>query len=218
MPDPSFTSLLLLSTFPELITDLLRNDSVTECSRRSTVYFALVQVLNGLSDSHATLGVLFEKRRDKAWSEGLNAFMRSRGDIVWETTLGNSAPLTTKKATGKRARAEEIEPGKVVTFVAPLSTHLSRLVIQANAFVNVAKNGYLGEEDSETVGLCGDLQTCGERCERARKMWVEQRERDGIDDDVVMVLPVPTPAKSTSKAKGKGKAVAIREPVYSRGT
>ena len=66
LPHPSLAPLLVVSTLADLLTDLLRNDSVSEWTARSEVYFALLDILTTLSGSEATLGVLFGEQIGRA--------------------------------------------------------------------------------------------------------------------------------------------------------
>ena len=88
LPDASLAPLLDASTLPDLLAQLLRDDSVVEWTRRADVYFAMLAVLAALGACETTLGVVFGRRRDKAFSEGVGRWMRGEGEIRWARTAG----------------------------------------------------------------------------------------------------------------------------------
>jgi hypothetical protein len=71
LPHASLAALIELSTLPDLLATLLRNDSVPEWQRRSDVYFAMLDVLGLLGGCEATLGCLFGQRREKKFTDGI---------------------------------------------------------------------------------------------------------------------------------------------------
>lgn len=209
LPHPSLAPLLVVSTLGDLLTDLLRNDSVADWLARSEVYFALLDVLTTLSGSEATLGVLFGERREKKWSEGVGSWMNGEGDVVWDRKVPLKSPPK-KKSAGKKRKADssdDEDAGGQVILAAPLFSFLRRLITQSEAFRKAATTGEVTSADSKLIGLCGDISAAGDRCKGTLKIWNQQRERDGIES----VKPEPAKASASS---GKGKGRAIEAAIY----
>lgn len=129
LPSSLLSPLIELSTLPDLLTLLLRNDSVPEWQRRSEVYFSMLDVLGKIGGSEGLLGVLFGERREKRWSEGIGGWMRAVGEVRWERKAlpgqaeeagkgkgkgkGKAAPRGQKRKAGEREEEEE-NKGEVV--------------------------------------------------------------------------------------------------------
>ncbi|GAA5844601.1 hypothetical protein JCM11251_002239 [Rhodosporidiobolus azoricus] len=185
LPHPTFSALLALSTLPDLLATLLRNDSVVEWQRRNEVYFAMLGVLEALGGSEATLETLFGERRDKKWSEGLRAFVEGRGDVRWERKMVKKLIEPTEvpnKGRGRKRKAgvsEEVfvEEGEIIMAV-PLLSLLRKLSTQAEAFRRAALTGSLEDADASLIGICGDFAEAGERCKGLVKVWEEKQARD----------------------------------------
>ena len=112
LPHASLAALIELSTLPDLLATLLRNDSVPEWQRRSDVYFAMLDVLGLLGGCEATLGCLFGQRREKKFTDGIGKWIHGQGEIAWAYEGGEPDPTTTKgkrkgkgKGKGKAAAA-----------------------------------------------------------------------------------------------------------------
>ncbi|GAA6007783.1 uncharacterized protein JCM10292_005433 [Rhodotorula paludigena] len=223
LPSPALTPLLQLSTLPDVLALLLRNDSVPEWQRRSAVYFAMLDVMQALGAGEGTLGVLFGERRAKRWSEGVGKWVDGTGDVRWERKVVREDDEDVKgkskgKAKGKgRATAasrkrkadeqEHEEKGEPVT-AASLYSLLKKLTVQAEAFRRAATSGTFEDADVALVGICGDFATAGERFRALEGVWAERcgggsggrdgvAERNGTEGKN---------GKGKSKGKGKGKA------------
>ncbi|BGP35026.1 hypothetical protein JCM10296v2_006856 [Rhodotorula toruloides] len=221
LPSPLLSSLIELSTLPDLLTLLLRNDSVPEWQRRSEVYFAMLDVLGKIGGSEGLLGVLFGERREKRWSEGIEAWMRGVGEVKWERKVapGQEEVGKGKKGKGKAAprgrkrRADEGEEGEnkgEVVMTAPLYTHLGKLLRQASAFRKAAISGDFDDSDAALIGICGDFVTAGERFKQTKKVWGDMHGRNhggAVDGRRVE-------GKGQGKGKGKGKEREWTEADY----
>jgi len=108
LPHTTLSALLEVSTLPDLLANLLRNDSVTEWQKRCQVYFAMLDVLQGLGQSEVTLRILFGELSEKKWSEGLGKWLRGEGEIVWERKEVPSNS-TLGKVKGKKRKVEETD-------------------------------------------------------------------------------------------------------------
>lgn len=117
LPSPLLAALIELSTVPDLLALLLRNDSVPEWQRRSGVYFAVLDVLGKVGGSEGLLGILFGERREKKWSDGIGKWMRGTGEIRWERKpipgqKEDQAKAKGKAASrGKKRKAAEVDAG-----------------------------------------------------------------------------------------------------------
>ncbi|GAA6043850.1 hypothetical protein JCM8097_007237 [Rhodosporidiobolus ruineniae] len=208
LPSPLLAPLLELSTLPDLLSQLLRNDSVPEWARRSDVYFATLALLEALGGSEATLGTVFAPRRDKSWSEGLRAEVEGRGEVRWERRVVSPAVPPAEvsgkgKGKGRKRKADE-EDGKgrpavfgEVVMASPLYTHLVKLSTQAEAFRKAASSGSLDDADAALIGICGDFAAAGERFKALSAVWTSRQEA---------VAPLPADEDGGTGGKGKGKA------------
>jgi baculoviral IAP repeat-containing protein 6 len=114
IPHSTLASLIELSTLPDLLATLLRNDSVPEWHKRSRVYFAMLAVLERLGETESTLGSIFGERRDKKSSEGLREWLCGEGDIVWETKPIVGATTSSKGKKRKLEGGETVVEGEVI--------------------------------------------------------------------------------------------------------
>lgn len=217
LPHASLAPMLALSTLQDLLVNLLRNDSVTEWTRRSEVYFGMLEVLTRLSESEGVLGVLFGKRWEKKFSEGLGEWMEGRGEIEWERKDVPVVAPPKAVGRGKKRKVEvddDLPPpplGDVIMGPSVFSL-LRRLVTQAEAFRKASVTGEIAAEDVALVGLCGDISAAGDRCVRTLKIWEEHRDRDGggakakpEEEEAVVV---------NGKGKGKERAVVVQPTTY----
>ncbi|CEQ39374.1 SPOSA6832_00900, partial [Sporobolomyces salmonicolor] len=207
-PHSTLPALLSVSTLPDLLANLLRNDSVLEWQRRSDVYFAMIEVLQGLGHSEATLAVLFEERRDKAWSEGLGKWLRGEGDIVWERTKPAVVAGTIQgKGRGKKRKVDEeasVELGELI-LASPLFSLLKKLTIQAEAFRKAALTGEFDDDDAALVGICGDFVSAGERCASLSKLWMAHQDREKSPREGGHAKAAEPVINGRLKGKGKEK-------------
>ncbi|GAA5980097.1 hypothetical protein JCM11641_006915 [Rhodosporidiobolus odoratus] len=222
LPHPSLPSLLSLSTLPDLLALLLRNDSAPEWARRSELYFAMLGVLEGLTGCEGTLGSVFGERREKRWSEGLRAVVEGRGEVRWVREMVAREKVQEevgrkKKGRGRKRKsraAEEAEEEEMelaeegeVVMALPLFTLLRKLATQATAFHRAAATGALDdlEADAALIGICGDFGAAGERCAGLEKVWVAMQEREGV---------VSAAMEEEEGKKGKGKEREWSEKDY----
>ncbi|GAA5854336.1 hypothetical protein JCM9279_004724 [Rhodotorula babjevae] len=222
LPDASLAPLLEASTLPDLLAQLLRNDSVVEWTRRADVYFAMLAVLEGLGACETTLGVVFGRRRDKAFSEGVARWMRGEGEIKWARTagatgdeeLGTAAMGARAGRATKRRKVKQVEEdgelsGQVV-LATPLYTLLKKLTIQAEAFRRAATSGAFDDTDADAalVGICGDFATAGERFKALERVWsARQPVGDGVGENGGARS---SPSRVRGAVNGKGKS-KVRE-------
>ncbi|GAA5952038.1 hypothetical protein JCM10213_005346 [Rhodosporidiobolus nylandii] len=218
LPHPSLAALLELSTLPDLLALLLRNDSVPEWQRRSEVYFAMLGVLEGLGGSEATLSALFGRRREKKWSEGVGAFVRREGEVKWERkTMVREVQVEMPPAAKGRGRKRkavtetEVVEGEVIRGV-PLFTLLRKLSTQAEAFRKAASTGSFGDggaSDAALIGICGDFSSAGERCALLAGVWEAKQGREGLlEPSPVAAGAAEEEGGPSGKGKGKGKGKA----------
>lgn len=134
-PEPTLRPLVLLSSMPELLSELMRNDSITSISERSKLYLAMLAFLRDLAASDAMVDLLIERRRVKAFSDGIGELVRGRGDVEWERTV---APGGTPPAGGPRKRALSASQEAEVVVAAPLAHHLRKLIRQAKLYSTIS--------------------------------------------------------------------------------
>ncbi|GAA5912884.1 hypothetical protein JCM8208_002072 [Rhodotorula glutinis] len=210
LPDASLAPLLEASTLPDLLAQLLRNDSVVEWTRRADVYFAMLAVLEALGACETTLGVVFGQRRDKAFSEGVGRWMRGEGEIRWARSPGAAGGQGVGTASGagvgratKRRKVKQV--GQIV-LATPLYTLLKKLTVQAEAFRRAATSGAFDDTDADAalVGICGDFATAGERFKALERVW-SARQPVGVGENGG-ARSSPTGGRGAVNGRAKGKA------------
>ncbi|KAJ3789983.1 hypothetical protein GGU10DRAFT_304042 [Lentinula aff. detonsa] len=148
LPHPSIGLLLSSSKLPDLLGDLLRNDSVTDWIARSDVYYAMLALLKRMADSELTVSVLLESRFVTDKGPGIEPWMWDEGEIEWE-----------KGSEGGLERAPA------------LYEYFRKLSKQSEAFIAGASRLMEIEEDSEetikAISLCGDIIAARDDVERA---------------------------------------------------
>ncbi|TBU46163.1 hypothetical protein BD309DRAFT_954744 [Dichomitus squalens] len=155
LPHQAVGGLLALSQLPDLLGDLLRNDSVTDWITRVDVYHAMLRLLRRMADCELTLEVLVGERWEMSKSCGLEDWMWDEDSIVWERNTD----------TGAYVRAP------------PLYVHFKKLTRQCEAFLAGASSmleSAGAEEDSDVAetavtatSLCGDIIAARDDIERA---------------------------------------------------
>ncbi|CCL98146.1 uncharacterized protein FIBRA_00140 [Fibroporia radiculosa] len=118
VPHASVAALLLGSQLPNLLGDLLRNDSVTDWIVRMEIYHAMLALLRRLADCELTIEVLICQRWELERSCGLEDWMWGDGEILWETT-----------------RSDNGSPGQLVP-ASPLYVHFRKLTRQCETFLS----------------------------------------------------------------------------------
>jgi hypothetical protein len=139
LPHPSLPYLLITSTFVDLLTDLLRNDSVADWTARSELYFAVLSTLEALGESESTLEVLCAERREKRWSSGLGSWMTGAGDVCWDRKVVVASPAKGKGSKKRKAEKEAVLGAPILA--PPLFSFLRRLAKQSEAFRRAAATG-----------------------------------------------------------------------------
>ncbi|GAA5933474.1 hypothetical protein JCM3775_000705 [Rhodotorula graminis] len=215
LPGASLAPLLEASCLPDLLAQLLRNDSVVEWTRRADVYFAMLAVLEALGACETTLGVVFGRRRDKAFSEGVGRWMRGEGEIGWARTAGATgseglgaggtgtrAGRATKRRKVKQVEEEDELSGHVI-LATPLYALLKKLTVQAEAFRRAATSGAFDDTDADAalVGICGDFATAGERFKTLERVY-SARQPVGEDG---RARSSPSPGRGAAKGKSKAR-------------
>lgn len=189
LPHASLGPLIALSQLPDLLGDLLRNDSVTDWAERGETYRAMLALLRRMGDCEVTIRVLVQQhweRRDR--SDGIEEWMWGDADIEWERELQDHGG-----------------PGRIVRGPR-LYECFKKLTRQCDAFLSGAAElldeGQDGDEEHDTTvktaALCGDIIAA----------------RDDIDRAMAVLGKT-----SADVGKGKGKAedpTARMEEVYAQ--
>lgn len=154
---PCLISLLQCSTLPELLTELVRNDSISEWAARKDLYFAFLSLIKVFEGSESTLELLFRKIRGKAWSEGIEKWINGQGDIEWDylpVTVSNTVDMEDDTVVkGKRKAVDEnILPSDPV-YRASLFELLKQVVLQATAFRKVASSAQSSFDEDDAILL-----------------------------------------------------------------
>jgi len=148
LPHPSIGSLISLSQIPDLLSQLLRNDSVTDWSNRSTTYYSMLALLRRMADCELTLQVLVEPRWQMSKGQGIENWMWDENDIEWAMTSD---------------RRPDRAPA--------LYEHFKKLRKQSQAFISGASQLMDSDENSEetvmATSLCDDIIAIGDDIERA---------------------------------------------------
>ncbi|KAF7307392.1 UBIQUITIN-CONJUGAT-2 domain-containing protein [Mycena indigotica] len=191
LPHSSIGDLISLSQIPELLAVLLRNDSVTDWTARSQVYYAMIALLRRMSDCELTVEVIINRRFCMEKAPGLEDWMwgdDTSTELVWA-----------RDKDGQLERAP------------PLYDYFKKVAKQCEAFLAGARTIMDSDEehdDTETVqaiSLCGDLLAAGNDMERA--MSILGRESNTAS----------TIQSSPSKVKGKTRDPAVElERNYSK--
>ncbi|KZV61607.1 hypothetical protein PENSPDRAFT_643229 [Peniophora sp. CONT] len=206
LPHASIGPLLALSQVPTLLSDLLRNDSVTDWSARADVYQATLGLLRRLADCELTVGVLIERPFERKDWEGLGAWMDEEDnnrDIDW-----TCKPASPSKGKGKR---KDTGPPQYERGVA-LYSHFKKLTRQCETFLASADqlmDGSGSEEEElaiKATSLCGDVIAARDDLERA--MTVLGRSMQDPEPPAAESEPGGSRSTRSSTAHGgKGKGV-----------
>jgi baculoviral IAP repeat-containing protein 6 len=143
VPAKGIRPLLLLSTLPETLSELLRNDSITSISDRLKLFEIVITILQDLALAPPDSGitpVLTEPRRVKLTTDGLGGFVQGTGDIVWEREHG-------------RGRGDD------VVHADSLYRQLAKLVRHADTFVRITNARSDANGTSLTAAAAGIVPT-----------------------------------------------------------
>lgn len=183
LPHVSIGHLLLLSQLPILLSDLLRNDSVTDWISRKETYNAMLSLLRRMADSELTIQCLIGQRWEMDQSCDLENWMWEDGEITWNTNTKGDF---------------EVAP--------PLYSYFKKLTKQSEAFLGGAKQVLAEEgEDVDDVddtmiqgtSLCGDIIAARDALEREITLLGQSSSRLESDSQATQV--------NGFKNKGKGK-------------
>ncbi|ESK87451.1 ubiquitinating enzyme [Moniliophthora roreri MCA 2997] len=151
LPHSSLGSIMALSTLPDYIASLLRNDSVSDWINRSEVYYALLALLRRLVDCELTIGLLIEPRFERRGWSGITKWMWREADVEW---------------CQDKSGAIETSP--------PLVDYFRKLTRQCESLLAGASNSELleagdgSDEDAvKAASLCGDIIAAKDEVERA---------------------------------------------------
>ncbi|KAF9074993.1 hypothetical protein BDP27DRAFT_1443929 [Rhodocollybia butyracea] len=149
LPHPSIGQLLSMSKLPNLLGDLLRNDSVTDWISRSEVYYAMLALLRRMFDCELTLKVLLEPRFVMDKGQGIEPWMWEESEVEWEK-----------------------DSGGMLEHAPPLYDYFKKLSKQSEAFLAGASHLMESEDTDpeETIkatSLCGDIIATRDDVERA---------------------------------------------------
>jgi baculoviral IAP repeat-containing protein 6 len=200
LPHSALAPLLLTSTVTEVLAELLRDDSIETASQRSDLYWAALDVLANLSTCEATLAVLVKERPEKAYSDGIGAWVAGKGEVAWERA--DEAPTPGK---GKRRAAPASARGPIRRTGA-LFDHLRKLLKQSATFRKVegARAEASGDESVvQALSLAGDLIDAGERIQKAVANLARATGGTIVAVSAAMLEDAPV------DKKGKGKARMI---------
>lgn len=195
LPHASMAPLLCASQLPDLLGNLLRNDSVTDWTARSDVYDAMLRLLRRLADCELTIEVLIGQRYEMTGSCGLEEWMWRNGDITWAEKKGERGPA-------KLVRAP------------PLYAHFAKLTKQCETFLSGASSMFESENDEDEVAetmikatsLCGDIIAARDDIERA--MRVMGKEPSALLHEADVLEP---PGPSSRKSKGIDASIALEK-------
>jgi hypothetical protein len=191
-----------VSSLPEILSMLLRNDSVTDWALRSDAYHAMIVLLRRMVDCELTVECLIQQRWEKSKSCGLEAWMWDDGEITW-------------------AMEKDEHGASVYARDPPLFDNFKRLNKQCEAFLAGASRMMMttGEEEDDedaedmvqATSICGDITAAKDDIERAMMALGRRSSADysgstgTIEDDMPM-----------NKGKGKGRDPAVdMEKAYS---
>lgn len=198
LPHPSLGPLLALSQLTEVLSSLLRNDSISDWGNRSGTYQTVLSLLRRMADSEVTLRRLVEKKWEVKQSCSIDEWMWEKGEIIWE-----------RKGKGGE--------GAIVRGV-PLYHHFQKLTRQCEAFLSGAlqmmENS--AEDDAEvdeammqTTSLCGDIIAARDDIQRTMAALGSEAEVDEVPEpEPIVETPDVDVDKPRKKVKGKGKAKA----------
>lgn len=200
LPHASIGLLLSTSYISVLLSDLLRNDSVTDWISRSATYYAMINLLRRMAESELTVHVVLGQRWNLATSCGIGSWMWQDGELRWEIdNVGN------------------------VEKALPLYQYFTKLTKHCEAFLAGASQ-MLGEESNDAgvdetlvqgASLCGDIIAARDDMDRVISIW--GRLDSSIGDITVDVESLrdqsiaPSKSKPKAKSKGKGKGKNIEQ-------
>lgn len=191
LPHASTATLLLSSYVPIVLTQLLRNDSVTDWIARNDVYHAMLGLLRRMADSELVIQVLVGRRYEIAQSQGLRAVIAGKRKLVW-------------------ARDDK----GAIELAAPLLEHFKKLTRQSETFLQAA-SVQLGEgsDDAELLNgfsLCSEI--IGARDDIAKAMAVVGSISQATQSQEADVKMADDPGRHGTggrlKAKGRGRGKA----------
>ncbi|KAF4604796.1 hypothetical protein EYR40_003578 [Pleurotus pulmonarius] len=203
LPHPSLGPLLALSQLTEVLSSLLRNDSISDWGNRSGTYQTVLSFLRRMADSEVTLRRLVEKRWEMKQSCSIGEWMWGKGEIIWE----------------RKGKSGE---GAIVRGV-PLYHHFQKLTRQSEAFLSGAlqmvedatEDAEVDEAMMQTISLCGDIIAARDDIQRTMAALGSETEVDEVPDPEpafeIADTDVDKPSrkikgKGSTKAKGKTKA------------
>ncbi|KAI0756394.1 hypothetical protein C8Q80DRAFT_26988 [Daedaleopsis nitida] len=183
LPHESIDALLFLSQLPDLLGNLLRNDSITDWIARIDVYHAMLALLRRMADCELTLEVLIGPRWEVSKSCGLEEWMWNDGNITWERDSDTDAPVSAP----------------------PLYAHFKKLTKQCETFLAGASSmlehgvdedgGEATETAVKATSLCGDIMAARDEIERAMTV---------MGKDPAAILHGPGLPSSTALSSGSG--------------
>ncbi|KDQ63010.1 hypothetical protein JAAARDRAFT_120620, partial [Jaapia argillacea MUCL 33604] len=184
LPHPSITSLLSLSTLPELLASLLRNDSVDDWIKRAGVYGAVLGLLRRMADCEVSVEMLVGKGWErKGGGVGIGEWMWEEGDVEWEL----------------------VDTGGRIVRSPPLYEYFKKLTKQSEAFLAGASqllDGESNEVDEVVVqgaSLCGDIIAARSDIERTMAILGKSTSSSSSNNQ-------DASSGSLSKTHSKGKA------------
>ncbi|KAF8323801.1 hypothetical protein DL93DRAFT_2123554 [Clavulina sp. PMI_390] len=194
LPNPIICPLLQLSYLPEILRELLRNDSVEEWSRQSQTYQAMIELLQRLADSELSVELLTMQSWEKRTSAGLDEFVWGTGPLELEAI---KQPSRKKKAAAASTTSDGDGRGP------PLYEFFTKLVRLCDAFLSLVAHDNGGNDDEteehtvQAQALCLAIIQAKDDIARAIENWKRGHGVSSTD----------TGSETAATPKGKQKLV-----------
>lgn len=200
LPHPSIRPLIQLSFIPEAFTELLRNDSLNEWTRRSDAYHEMIQIIRKFADSELSVEVLVEQGWEKRRSDGIDEFLWGTGELSF----------------GSKSSTQNVDLPKDFARTPPLYEHFKRLVRQCQTFLsftsaesdgvlrNDAADAEIEDSTFQAQAICLDIIQSRDDIVTIVENW---RRRHPVASASDRHEAPTSPLTRGRSAKGKGKAL-----------
>lgn len=201
LPHPAIKHLLQLSFLPEILRELLRNDSVHEWTRQGDMYQVMIQLLQKLAESELSIEILAALGWEKKLSHGIDEFVWGTGELNLELSPTSSNDQASTESTSSQS---------IIARSPPLYEYFQKLVRQCNAFLSlVSQSGQSDDEETEqgtlqAQALCLAMIQAQDDLARAVEAW----DRGTQSSSGGAVTATAAIASSSSRdPKGKGRDI-----------